>query len=567
MNSPAPSRRQVLTALTGLGIGNSAFARALAVPISQQQDVTLDMVQQAEWVAGLELSEQEREKALNDLRRFQNSINSQRSIPLTHDVAPAITFHPFPIQSARPARTGQATPRALPTLRRPQDEDDLAFLTVTELSALIHRRQVSSVELTELYLKRLERENETLNCLVTLTPELALKQARQADRELSRGHSRGPLHGIPWGAKDLIAVAGYPTTWGATPFQDQQLEQTATVARRLERAGAVLVGKLSLGALASGDKWFKGQTRNPWNPAEGSSGSSAGSAAATSAGLVGFAIGSETHGSIVSPCRRCAVTGLRPTFGRVPRSGCMTLSWSMDKLGPIARSVEDCGLIFAAIHGADGRDSSAVDQPFHWPDSRPLSQLRVGYFEGPRGTDAETLGVLRELGVRLVPITLPNEFNHYTLTAILYVEAATVFDELVKNGITEGLNRWPEQLRAAQFISAVDYLRANRLRTLLIEQMRPVFEQVDLYVGGNDLTLTNLTGHPTVVIPHGMIERRGHSVPGSLTFSGRPYGETELLAVADAFQRQVGDHLKRPQPPAPSATEPEDPQPPKKKHD
>jgi Asp-tRNA(Asn)/Glu-tRNA(Gln) amidotransferase A subunit family amidase len=309
----------------------------------------------------------------------------------------------------------------------------------------------------------------------------------------------------------------------------------------------VLIAKLSLGALAQGDEWFGTMTRNPWNVREGSSGSSAGSACATAAGLVGFALGTETLGSIVSPCTRCGVTGLRPTFGRVSRYGCMTLTWSMDKIGPIARTVEDCAIAFAAIHGFDGLDPTAVDRPFDWPPRRDLRSLRVGYVENNTSVaERSELRVLTDLGVKLVPIKLPSKYPINALTVILDAEASAVFDELTRQGITQDLNTWPETFRQGQFIPAIEYLRANRIRTLVMREMDEVMSQVDLYVGGRDLTLANLTGHPTVVLPNGLRPRGGVETPTSLTFTGRLFGETDLLAVAHAYQRATGFHLARP---------------------
>jgi Asp-tRNA(Asn)/Glu-tRNA(Gln) amidotransferase A subunit family amidase len=408
---------------------------------------------------------------------------------------------------------------------------------------------VSSVELTKVYLARLKRFDPLLKCVVTLTEELALKQAAQADREISAGSYRGPLHGIPWGAKDLIAYPGYPTTWGATPFKDRVIDVKATVAARLEEAGAVLVAKLSLGALAMGDRWFGGQTRSPWDPRSGSSGSSAGSASAVAAGLVGFAIGSETLGSIVSPCRACGASGLRPTFGRISRHGCMTLAWSMDKLGPIARSVEDCALVLDAIHGADGLDQSAVDQAFDWPPKVALDRVKVGYIEehGPEAEEREELKVFRKLGFELVPITLPDHLPVEAITLMLGTEAAAVFDELTRKHITEGLNTWPDTFRSGQFVPAVEYLRAARVRTKLMEVMAQRMAAVDLYVGsGQDLAISNLTGHPTAVFPMGFRDRNGRMRPGSVTLTGGLYDETTVMAVAHAFQQATGDHLRRP---------------------
>jgi Asp-tRNA(Asn)/Glu-tRNA(Gln) amidotransferase A subunit family amidase len=321
-----------------------------------------------------------------------------------------------------------------------------------------------------------------------------------------------------------------------------------------------------------GDRWFGGMTRNPWDVRQGSSGSSAGSAATVAAGLVGFALGSETLGSIVSPCRQCGASGLRPTFGRVSRHGCMTLAWSMDKLGPIARSLEDCALVFGALHGADGLDLAAVDRPFAWPLRRDLRSLRVGYVEGGKpAAERDELRVLRDLGVQLVPIKLPNKLPVAALHLILTVEAATVFDDLTRKGITEGLNGWPSTFRQGQFIPAVEYLRANRVRTLLMREMEEVMAGVDAYVGGNDLLITNLTGHPTVVLPNGFDKRGGAEVPRAITFTGRLYGETELLALGHAYQQATGFHLKRPpleqikpenpeKRPPPEKTKPENPE-------
>jgi len=373
---------------------------------------------------------------------------------------------------------------------------------------------------------------------VTLTEELALKQAAAADREIAAGKYRGPLHGIPWAAKDLISYPGYKTTWGAGHFKDQTLDEKATVAERLDAAGAVLTAKVSLGSLALNDEWFGGKTRNPWNVKQGSSGSSAGSASSVAAGLVPFALGSETQGSILSPCTRCGVTGLRPTFGRVSRHGCMALAWSMDKIGPLARTVGDCALVFSAIHGADGKDLAAVDRPFRWPDPRPLEELRVGFTKDSEGRDE--LKVLKDLGVKLVPIVLPFKLLLPALQIILTVESAAAFDTVTKEGVTEGLGYWPPTFRRGRFIPAVEYLRAQRIRTLLMREMAKVMDTVDLYVGGNDLVLCNMTGHPTVVLPNG-------KPPEAITFTGRLYGESDLLAVAQAYQEATGHHLKHPE--------------------
>jgi Asp-tRNA(Asn)/Glu-tRNA(Gln) amidotransferase A subunit family amidase len=551
MNPSSPTRRQVLKSLAAAGVGTTVFQRALAAEAEQVTMVTPEMIQQAEWVAGISLSESERKDLARSLTQIVREVRAVRNAPVPYDVPPALVFDPAPwLPPATSPISRGAEPISATAPKKPDSADDLAFMSITALSALIRTRQISSVELTKTYLERLKKHDPTLHCVVTLTDDVALKQADRADREIAAGRYRGPLHGIPWGAKDLIAYPGYKTTWGAGHFKDQTIDGKATVARRLEEAGAVLVAKLTLGALAMGDQWFGGMTRNPWDPKEGSSGSSAGSASATVAGLIGFGIGSETLGSIVSPCTRCGASGLRPTFGRVSRAGCMTLSWTMDKLGPIARSVEDCALIFAAIHGADAADPGSVDRPFTWPPPRDLLALRVGYVEGRTSTaEREDLKVLRDLGVRLVPIKLPDNVPVSALGWILSTEAAAAFDDITRQGVSEGLGAWAKTFREKRFVTAVDYLRANRVRTLLMRAMDDVMRTVDLYVGGNnqELLITNLTGHPTVVFPNGTRKTQaGAESPTSIKFTGRLYGETELLAVAHAYQQAVGQHLKRP---------------------
>jgi Asp-tRNA(Asn)/Glu-tRNA(Gln) amidotransferase A subunit family amidase len=538
----------MLGLLAGLGVGTATFQRALAAEAETNVEITPDVVRQAEWIAGIELAEDDRKAVTEAVKRDQQKLDELRKAPLGYDVPPALVFYAAPPQMAgETTRRDEVHPLETAAPKRPADDDDLAFMPVTELAALVRARKLTSVELTKLYLDRLKRFNDLVNCVVTLTEDVALKQAERADREIAAGRYRGPLHGIPWGAKDLISWPGYKTTWGADVFKEQSLDVKASVAKRLEDAGAVLVAKLTLGALAQGDEWFGGLTRNPWNPDEGSSGSSAGSAAAVAAGLVAFAIGSETLGSIVSPCRRCSVTGLRPTFGRISRHGCMSLSWSMDKLGPIARSVEDCALVFAAIHGYDGLDLTAVDRPFAWPAGREQSSFRVGYIEGKRPLDDRPeIRTLRELGVKLVPIKLPDKYPVGALTVILDTEAAAVFDPLTRSGVREGIGRWATTFRRAQFITAVEYLRANRIRTLVMREMEEVMRDIDAYVSGDDLTLTNLTGHPSVVVPDGDRRNGKNEQPGTVTFTGKLFGESELLALAHAYQQASGAHLRRP---------------------
>ena len=426
------------------------------------------------------------------------------------------------------------------------------------MAQLIRSRKITSVELTKLYLDRLKKFGPRLECVITLTEELALEQAKKADEEIAAGHYRGPLHGIPWGAKDLLSTKGIRTTWGAMPYKDQIIDEDATVVKRLEEAGAVLVAKLTMGALAMGDVWYGGKTKNPWNLEQGSSGSSAGSAAATSAGLVAFAIGTETLGSIVSPSTRCGVTGLRPSYGRVSRYGAMALSWSMDKIGPICRTVEDCALVFHAIHGPDGKDLTIVDVPFGWDPSSDLQDIRVGYlkkaFEQKSRTkenDQAALEVLRSLDIELIPLELP-DFPARAISFILSAEAAAAFDELTRSGkddllVRQGQGAWPNSFRQARFIPAVEYIQANRMRTLLMQKMAEKMRGIDVFItptyGGNTLLITNLTGHPAVVVPSGFDDKGN---PTSISFIGDLFEEGKALRVAKAYQDATGFHLKHP---------------------
>lgn len=541
-------RRRLLAALAGLGLGSATFQRALAWQAEQMGRVTPEAIRQAEWIAGIELSDDDRQALTTTLERDLRKFAALRQVELRNDIPPALHFFAAPPQAENPSRDRSAVqPIEWSAGVKPSSDDELAFLPVTELSALLRGRQVSSVELTKLYLARLQRFDPLLKCVVTLTEDLALQQAQRADRELAAGHYRGPLHGIPWGAKDIIAWPGYPTTWGAGHYRTQVIDRKAAVAKRLEDAGAVLIAKLSVGSLALGDQWHGGMTRNPWNPEEGSSGSSAGSTAAVVAGLVGFAIGSETLGSIVSPCRRCSASGLRPTFGRVSRAGCMTLSWSMDKLGPIARSIEDCALILGAIHGSDPDDLAAVNRPFAWPPPRDVSRLKIGFFEGDRPAEEQRArGIVKDLGCILTPIKLPSTYPVSALTLMLDTEAAAAFDDLTRAGVHEGIGRWGNTFRAGQFVPAIEYLRASRVRTLVMREMEQTMANIDAYIGGDDLALTNLTGHPTAVVPAGTRDNSPHGQPGTITFTGRLFGETELLALAHAYQCASGVHLKRP---------------------
>jgi Asp-tRNA(Asn)/Glu-tRNA(Gln) amidotransferase A subunit family amidase len=542
-----------------LGLGGTLFPGVLWARMRDAQEVTREMVADAEKLSGLSFTDEERELMLNGLTDNLRSYTALRSVEIPNDVPPALHFDPVLPGRAQMPSPGPFRPGRGGRVERPDRLDEVAFWPVTMLSELIRTRQVTSVELTRMYLDRLERYGPRLEAVIHLTPERGLRQAREADRALERGEWRGPLHGIPWGAKDLLAVSGYPTTWGAAPFRDQELEVDATVVRRLDEAGAVLVAKLTLGSLAMGDVWFGGRTRNPWNLEQGSSGSSAGSAAATTAGLVGFSIGSETLGSIVSPSTRTGATGLRPTFGRVSRAGAMALSWSMDKLGPICRGVEDCALVLDAIHGADGRDPTARTVPFPWDAGRPLSDLRVGVipsaFAEDEGSDfdREALRVLRaELGVDPVPVELPDDLPLGALRLILNAEAAAAFDALTRGPDDDELVRqtrgsWPNLFRTARFIPAVEYIQANRARTMLMGALDAALEGLDVLItpsyADDVLLMTNLTGHPVVVLPHGF---RENGTPVSFSFVGNLYREAEALRLALAYQEATEHHLRQP---------------------
>lgn len=545
--------------LTMLTIGLAVAAASLLPAQSKDKPVIKRrQVAAAERIMGLSFDRAERDSLISDLQKSLSSYRRLRQAALPNAVSPALLFHPVP---PGVILGGEQRPLAFSPLAEmevPENLEELAYYSVRQLGELIRTERITATQLTRMVLDRLKRHGPRLECVVTLTEELALEQARRADEEIAAGKYRGPLHGIPYGAKDLLAVKGYPTTWGATPYRDQVLDETATVVLRLEEAGAVLVAKLTLGALAWGDVWFGGKTRNPWDLEQGSSGSSAGPASATAAGLVPFAIGSETWGSIVSPATRCGVTGLRPTFGRVSRAGAMALSWSMDKLGPMCRNVEDCALVFEAIRGPDGLDQTVVDLPFNYDYRVDLSELRIGYVKAAfdeetpnQARDAAVLEVLKELGAELVPMALP-DYPVSDLAFILSAEAAAAFDELTRSDRDDLLvrqinNAWPNVFRAARFIPAVEYIQANRVRQQLIQAMQETLADLDLYVspsfGGDNLLLTNLTGHPCVVLPNGFNEQGS---PTSITFMGRLYDEATLLAVARAYQEATDWHRQHP---------------------
>ncbi len=535
------------------------LATVAAFGQTNANSITPETVVAAEKLVGLEFSEREIELMLPGLKGQRDDYEALRRLPLSNGVPPAIQFNPLPVGFKFETKRRKFRPSPLPRMKLPENPDDLAFYSIGELAALIKSRQLTSEKLTRFYLDRLKKFGPKLECVVTLTEDLALEQARRADKEISGGKYRGPLHGIPFGAKDLLAAKGIPTTWGAAPYTNQVFDFDATVIKRLEEAGAVLVAKTTLGELAMGETWFGGRTRNPWNLEQGSSGSSAGSAAGVAAGLFAFAIGSETYGSIVSPCDRVGVTGLRPTYGRVSRHGAMALSWSMDKIGPICRTAEDCALVFNSIYGPDGIDQTLYNAPFNYNARINVRKLRIGFlqndFENQRGeratNDFAALQKIRDLGMELTPVELPKHPVN-NISFVLSTEAAAAFDELTLSGQDDWLAQqaagsWPNTFRRRRFVPAVEFIQAQRIRWLLIQDTAKVFENVDVIVApsqsGRSLLLGNLTGHPCVVVPNGFST---NNTPTSLCFMGKLFGEAELLAVAKKFQDATGFHRRHP---------------------
>ncbi|MEO8027371.1 MAG: amidase [Bryobacteraceae bacterium] len=555
------SRRAWLEALTSLS-AMLVLEPGLEAQGRQQQPIPMrinkEMLAQALKLVGLDFTDAQQEMMLQSVNRSVVGFDALRKLNIPLDTEPAFRFIPALPGKEPKMRPAKFQPTKARAVKRPASLDDLAFATVPELAAFVKSKQVTSTELTKMYLARLKRFGPKLNCVITLTEDLALKQAAAADAEIQRGKYRGPLHGIPYGAKDLFATKGIKTTWGAEPFQDQVIDHNATAIDRLEAAGAVLCAKLSMGALAQGDLWFNGMTRNPWNLEQGSSGSSAGSASATSAGLVGFSIGTETLGSIVSPSTRCGVVGLRPTYGRVSRYGAMALSWTMDKVGPLCRGVEDCALVLNAMHGPDGKDGTVLDAPLDWLPQTPVSGLKIGYLKaefdrmtGDRGKlYADALDAVRKAGMKLEEVALP-AFDTGALRVILSAEAATAFDDITRDGRVGMLKGqqpfdWPNSFRSTRLAPAVEYIRAQRGRTLLQQEMDKFMSQWDVIVcppQSASLTVTNMTGHPQVVVPCGFLNGKE---PFGLMFTGKLYEEGTPLLAARAFEQATEWHTMHP---------------------
>jgi Asp-tRNA(Asn)/Glu-tRNA(Gln) amidotransferase A subunit family amidase len=508
-------------------------------------------------LAGLEFSEAERKQAQPSLGEFRQGYTAVRNTAIPFALPPCATFDAIPAGVGRPQWTPKAIVAIPNDVPMPATDVDLAFAPLLDLASLLRQRKVTSVRLTQLALDRLAKFDPQLFCVVNLLRDEALARAAAMDAELAAGTDRGPLHGIPYGAKDLFAWPSAPTTFGAAPWRDHVWNATATPLQRLHDAGAVLVAQLSLGALAMGDLWHGGRTRNPYDQEKGSSGSSAGSASAVAAGLVPFALGTETLGSIVSPCRQCGVAGLRPTFGAVSRAGAMPLSWTMDKVGPIARTAVDAALVFDAIRGADGLDPSARDGRFDAKLEVDLQYVRVGVLDlrgfPSRAEDREFLAWLESKVRSVRKVTLPDA-PYGGMLAMLHAEAAAAFDAATRQGLLDqlpgqGPGDWPNQFRSARTIPAVEYLQASRARTQLVADMAKALGDIDVLVapthGGPTLVATNLTGHPAYVLPVGRSERDGGR-PTVLQLVGKPFGETDLLAVAAAWQRQTDWHRTRP---------------------
>ena len=608
-------RRKFMKTCSGMGLAGTLFPGVLWTQAQAAKKISKEMIENAAAIADVPISEEYKEMMLESLNDQAKGYEEIYKLRIPNSVNPALIFDPvlpgMKFETGRKpmriSRAANAAPAGAPT-----NLEDLAFASARELSELVRTKKISSLALTEMYLGRLNKYDLTLKFVVTLTEERALAQAKKADAEIAAGKYRGPLHGLPWGAKDLLATKGYPTTWGAGGFESQMIDEDATVVKRLDQAGAVLVAKLTLGALAQGDVWFGGVTRNPWNTSQGSSGSSAGPASATAAGCVAFSIGSETLGSISSPSTRCGCTGLRPSFGLVPRTGAMALSWSMDKLGPICRTVEDCALVLDAIQGRDGMDRTVQLAAFNWDANLDWRKLRVGYLkaaferksdeqqgagkEEPPATPEEqkkreqqkkrreaararaeydrkyndaALAKLREMGVHLVPVEMP-KFPYHAMVTMLTAESAAAFDELTRTGKDKLLTSqkdydWPNTFRTARFIPAVEYLQAARARRLAMDAVAKVFNDFDVIVAptnGEQLVITNLTGHPAVILPNGLRgndaprpssddasdfqNAGGPGTPTSLTFLGKLYREAELLAFARAYQEATGFHLLHP---------------------
>jgi Asp-tRNA(Asn)/Glu-tRNA(Gln) amidotransferase A subunit family amidase len=596
------SRRRFLGFFSGVGLGSTLLPGVLWTQVQQEgaQTITQPMLANALALSGLTFSDEDQRALLQSANQSLTRYVEMRKTHIANDVAPPFYFSPL-VAGMKVNRVKLPVRFSTPKVRRPANLEEVAFWPITQLSQLVRTHQVRSQELTEMYLARLHRYNEKLNCVVTFLDDLALTQAKQADAEIRAGRHRGPLHGIPWGAKDIIAVKGYKTTWGSGAFQDQMIEEEASVVEILRDAGAVLLAKLATGELAQGDQWFGGQTKNPWNPSEGSSGSSAGPASATAAGLVPFGIGSETSGSILSPSARCGVTGLRPTFGRISRYGVMTLSWTQDRLGPLCRYAEDCAMVMSVIAKPDGRDLSVSELPFNWSPRIDIRKLRVGYLKAAfdettnpaaKKFDEAAIAQIEKFGVKLIEVKAPEGAAD---AGGFGVESGAFFDEMIRSGRDKQMTNpgRANSFRSSRLMPAVEYLQSQRARAMMMAKLAEATAEVDVYLvpansggggggrggrggrggaavapaegaaatppavgrggagrggfqqgaAGRHFGMANIAGYPAISVPHGF---QDSGSPAALTFYGRPFKETEVIALAKAYQDASGFHLKHP---------------------
>ena len=590
------TRRRFLSACSGIGLGGTLLPGVLWAQIQQvgEPKVTAEMLKGALAISGVSFGEDDQKSMLTAVNASLSRYEEIRNLHIPNNVAPPFYFSPL-TPGMKVNRTREPLRFSTPTVKRPANLEDAAFWPVAQLAQLIKTRQCTSTELTKMYLARLHKYNEKLNCVVTFLDEVALAQAKQADSEISAGKYKGPLHGIPWGAKDIIAVKGYKTTWGSGAYKDQMLDEEASLVEMLRDAGAVLLAKLTTGELAQGDQWFGGQTKSPWNIEQGSSGSSAGPASATAAGLVAFGIGSETSGSILSPSARCGVTGLRPTFGRISRYGVMALSWTQDRMGPLCRYAEDCALVMSVIARPDGRDLSVSEIPFNYNAHLDIRKLRMGYLDGAfeetrdplaKKADEQTMEQVKALGLKLVPVKVPE----WTIdTSSIGVESGVFFDDLIRSGRDKQMTNpgRANSFRTSRMIPAVEYLQSQRARSMMMAKLAEATADVDVYlvpvnsggggpaggrggggavpdasaaaagrgraggggggfnrsVVGRHFSMANLACYPALNVVNGFAES---GTPLNITFYARPFGEAELLALGKAYQDASGFHLKRP---------------------
>ncbi len=527
---------------------------------AQTHGDSLRFLQQTATLLDLDFTEAEADSLQGNILFFKSIYNRMhRELP-KNDLAFPFAFNPAPYGFVLPTKQDKIVWDIPLNVSLPADRADLAFYSVMQLASLIKNKKISSTELTTFFLNRLKKWGDTLECVITLTEDLAMQQAKAADEELKKGIYRGPLHGIPYGLKDLFAVKGYKTTWGTRPYMNQMIDEDAFVYTKLKKAGAVLCAKLSLGSLAYDNRWFGGFTRNPWDLKQGSSGSSAGSAASVAAGLLPFAIGTETQGSIVSPSTRCGATGLRPTFGTISRSGAMVLCWSLDKAGPISRSAEDDAVIYSYLKGTDGKDYGSVDHAFNYNSKQDIKKLRIAYAENyfrrlpEDAMERKVVEAFKAMGVTVQPVIFPDSavYTSPLINLVLNAESAAAFDELTRTDRDSLIERqdknfWPNSFRASRYIPAVEYINANRYRSRLCQQVQAFMKDYDVVIvpsfAGNQLSITNLTGNPVICMPMGFNQR---GLPQSITFIGNLYDEASILEAAKAYQDKTEHNKKHP---------------------